>query len=88
MSSRIVSTVLLATLLVATLLAGPALAQYVPPPPEEPEEEPEVEVLEVVEELPFTGGDLLGLMVIGGVLVSLGYTAFRRGRPSSDVGGA
>ena len=62
---------------------------------EEPEvepaiqEEPEVEVLaEVQERLPVTGGDLLGLAVIGLVLTGLGFFAIRRGRsrPTAQKG--
>jgi hypothetical protein len=62
---------------------------------EEPEvqpavqEEPEVEVLaEVQQRLPVTGGDLLGLSIIGLVLLAIGYFAVRRGRtrPSAQKG--
>ena len=55
----------------------------------EPEPEPEVEVLaEVRERLPVTGGDLLGLAIIGLVLLALGFFAVRRGRsrPSAQKG--
>jgi hypothetical protein len=59
---------------------------------EEPEvqpavrEGPDVEVLgEVRERLPFTGGDLLGLSIIGLVLLALGYFAVRRGRAHPRV---
>ncbi len=64
--------------------------------PEEPvevqpsvQEEPEVEVLaEVQERLPVTGGDLLGIAIIGLVLTALGFFAVRRGRsrPSAQKG--
>ena len=62
------------------------------PPEDRPrvDEEPDVEVLAEVHDrrLPVTGGDLLGLSILGLVLLTLGFFAVRRGRsrPSAQKG--